>query len=716
MASDMTISDPAIAPPADGAAPLPAQSGNVIQREVPDTSEAKKALVRQWAGKVKKAKTFHEDTFKKMRALQDFLSGIQWESPEASKSKYQANITQRHISQRVAALYAKNPKFLCKRRQTLDFTIWDESAAAFQQIQGLTQSAIQSGQIDPTTGKPILPPLIQQLVEDITQGLTRRGMLDRVARTMEVVMKYSTDEQRPSFKRQMKQLIRRVCTCKVGYVKVGYQRQMAPNPETTRRIQDCTEKLERLKQLAADVADEKIREDDPQAEELRQLLAQLQEEPEQIVSEGLTFDFPASTSIIIDPDCTHLTTFLGANYVAQEYVMSKDRVKQIYNVDIGESYTKFTNPGQPEKDADGKQIPPAHCCVWEVWDKITQQVFTIVDGYADYLKEPASPEVKISRFWPWFVLAFNETENDKTIFPQSDVELIEPMQREYNRARESLREHRNANKPKTASASGVLSDEDKQKLASNVAHAHLTLNGLTPQQDIRSVIMAIPNVPIDPPLYDTEYLFTDITRTLGQSDAAVGNAQPGVTATGDSIAESNRMTSTASNIDDLDDLLRDMAEASGQILFAEMDEATVKKFAGIGAIWPKLSRQEISDQLLLTIEAGSSGRPNAAAEMAKVEKAVPLLIQIPGISPDWVAKLVVKALDADIDVTDALGNVAQSIVAMNSMKAAQAGAAPSAQGPQGGLNAPTPPAPTGNPGAHNIMPNPVAAAVPSQSG
>lgn len=720
MLTPATQPDPAIAPPAAG----PAEP--IIKRDAPEATESRKALVKRWTGEIGRAKTFHKDTFDSMRAGQDFLSGVQWYDKADSKEKYQANLIQRHIGQRVASLYAKNPTFTCKRRTTLDFKIWDEGSNAFQQLQSTIQMSVQSGQINPATGQPILPPLLEQLLADIKQGLEKRAMLDRVARTMEILMKNAADEQKPSFKRQMKQLIRRVCTCKVGYVKLGYQRQMEPNPDTVERVSDVTQKLLRIEQLSADLSDDKKQISDPEAEELRLLLKELKEEPDLVVSEGITFDFPRANSIIIDPKCTHLTTFLGADYVAHEFIMSPDQVKQIYKCDIGDTYTKYNPNGSVEdasKSKDPAQKDKVRCCVWEIWNKINNEVFTVVDGYADYLKEPDSPRIKLSRFWPFFALAFNETENDKTIFPQSDVELLEPMQREYNRARESLREHRNANKPKTVSADGVLEQSDIDKLESGVAHAHLRLKGLQPGQDVRALIMPMPTVEITAELYDTENIYTDLQRVGGQSDAAVGAAQPGVTATGDSIAESNRATSVGSNIDDLDDLLGDLAESAGQVLLMQMSPETVQKVAGPGAVWPTMTTQEISDQLILTIEAGSSGRPNAAAEMAKLEKVVPLLMQIPGVKPDWLARQIIRTMDADIDVTDALGNVAQSIVSMNSMKAANSaqGASPeaAAQGPAGGMNgAPAPGAPGAgaNPGAANMSPDatsPPGAAVPA---
>ena len=42
-----------------------------------------------------------------------------------SDDQYVANILQRHVQQRTAQLYAKNPKALAKRRTRMDYAVWD---------------------------------------------------------------------------------------------------------------------------------------------------------------------------------------------------------------------------------------------------------------------------------------------------------------------------------------------------------------------------------------------------------------------------------------------------------------------------------------------------------------------------------------------------------------------------------------------------------------
>ena len=694
----------------------PVKSGMTRETPTPDPSRA--ALVKHWQGKVANAKKHWEKDFKRMKEDQAFLGGAQWDGRE-EPDKYTANIIQRHINQRVAALYAKNPKVVVRKRRTMDFTQWDGTTDALQNIQMAMQMAQQTGMG--------MPPEMMGLIQDIAQGVQRRSMLEKVSKTLEIIYDYTLNQQIPPFKVQMKQLVRRVCTTGVGYVKLGFNRLLERSPDDVERINGLTEQISVMERILADVADDKLDEGRAEVEQLRLLLADYQQREQQVSREGLCFDFPPATSVIVDPACRHLRTFTGARWIAEEYILPVDEIKEIYAIDLSTagsatSYdldSKSGIPGlkeriaaavtedgaAPAKSKDGK-------CVWVIWDKTTGQTCTVCEGYSDFLVEPKQPDVFIERFWPVFPLIFNETENEDSIYPRSDVHLLKPLQKEYNRCREGLRQHRIANRPKTAVAAGQLDEEDIEKLRNHPANAVITLNALPPNGDVSKLIQPIRMPAIDSALYDTSPVYEDLLRVVGQSDASIGSAQSGVTATGDSIAEQNRTVAIASNVDDLDDMLNELSRAAGQVFFLEMSQETVMKIAGPGAVWPSLSPQDVADELLLEVEAGSSGRPNRATEIANIERLAPLLLQMPGVKPDWLVKQLIMRLDDRLDPTDAIAAGLPSIITQNAMaKVAQAtGGTPEEQGgngadneekapgegqPPSGPTTPQPPGPTG---------------------
>src|SRR3546814_13935428 len=76
--------------------------------------------------------------------------------------------------------------------------------------------------------------------------------------------------------------------------------------------------------------------------------------------------------------------------------------------------------------------------------------------------------------------------------------------------------------------------------------------------------------------------------------------------------------------------------------------------AGEGAVWPALSREDVISEIFLTVKAGSSGRPNKAAEIANRERAFPFIVQLPG-SAGVANAMLTDYLDLlDIDPGDAV--------------------------------------------------------------
>ena len=643
---------------------------NGIIRDQPEPSAASRgALVKEWADKVNRAKKHWKTSLGRMREDMDFYMGKQWAGQSPTDDRYIANWIQRHISQRVSSLYAKNPKFIARRRKSLDFAIWDGEMSTLPAIQTSYEHSL-------TTGQPV-DPMIMQTLMDIKQGYEKQTVMDKIAKTMEIVMHHQIGEQQPLFKPQMKQLVRRCCVTGVGYLKLNYHRIMDKRPEDAYRITDITEQITTLQRLMADQADKKFDDNSAREEQLKLLQKEMSEIEDVIIREGLVFDFPLANSIIPDTKCRQLNGFIGADWVAQEFILTLDDVKEIYKVDLGKQYVDYM-----DKDRMGdSDLNEDRAVIWEIYSKKDGMVYVIADGYPDFLKDPEEPYLKIERFWPFFVLTFNEVESDRDIFPVSDVRLLTPIQREYNRARQSLREHRKANRPAYATYMGALSESDINNLQSHPENAVIQIQNLAPGQPVSALLQPIQHSPIDPALYDTTPFLDDMMRVVGSQEANLGSTGSS-TATEVSVAEGSRMSALGSNIDDLEDFLSDVARTAGQVLLEQMDQQTVLKIAGPGAVWPQLSANDIAQELYLEIEGGSNGRPNRAMEIANFERLAPVLLQIPGVSPEWMLRELIKRLDDGIDPEDVIKSGLQSIVSQNAQK--QLSGIPS----QGGQSAP----------------------------
>ena len=668
----------------------PEGQGNIINRDIPEPHEARANLVKKWADRVLADKKHFEDKFKRVREDMRFAYGIQWDGAKDTDNdgRYTANIVLRHANQKVAALYAKNPKAIARRRKRLEYGVWDGNTATLEMAMMQAQNAMMGG--------GIVDQATMGLLADIAKAQEQKKLVDKIGKTLELVYAHYQDNQPVPFKTSMKKLVRRATIAGWAWVKLDFIRTFEQQPDVRAKISDITERLAAIERLNADLNDGEISTTDAEAEQLRLSLQALQAEPEILAQEGLTWHFPSPTAIIPDKKCVQLQGFVGADWVTEEFLLTPEQVKETYGVDLGDRYTQYID----DKSGVPKQAPGSgttdrenggKCMVWEIYSSADGLVYTVCDGYPDFLREPHAPNVKLERFYPFFLLAFNDVDSEIDIFPPSDTSLLRPMQKEYNRSRNGLREHRKANRPKYATPANLLSDDDKRKLQNHPANALLELQGLAPGQKVDDLLQAVKPAPIDPALYDTGFVMEDIYRVVGSQEANMGGAS-GATATETSIAEGSRVTGLSSNTDDLDDLLTDMARAGGQVLLMELSPEKAAEIAGPGATWPNMSRAEIAQELLLEVQAGSSGRPNRDKDVAILERLLPFMLQVPKVNPEWLLKQMVERIDDRIEIEDAILSGMPSITALNALaaKAAQPGGDPAAGGAPGGSGAVTP--------------------------
>jgi hypothetical protein len=696
--------------------PLPS-----IRRDKPEPSAGRKELLNAIMDDVRRSRSHWRPVFERMYDDMNFTMGLQWPDSTLWKrnDNYVVNICLRHVQQLTATLYAKNPTVSAKTRKRLLNTVWDGS---FQSLQG----AMQSLMMNP------MDPNAQAIIADAQSVKQTEELLKRMGSTLEIVYNYQIDEQAIPFKKMMKHTVRRAIITGVGYVKVGFQRVTTRDPSGARPVGDMRERMDTAARQIMDYMDGETKPDTAGAADMSLTIQALAAEPEIVIREGLIFDYPDSNMIIPDRRCRHLPSFMGCRRVSEQFMLSVAQIEEIYGIDVSEGYTAYksvgmvgidsTNAsagdqagmqayveasvkgGRPSVTGDNKD--DSYACVWETYDRSTGLVYVTCDGYCDFLREPASPDVKTDRFWPWFAYLLNETYHIETPYPISDITLIRDMQRDINTAKQGLREHRHAARPKTLVSAGALDDEDKSKLSSHPANAVIELNGLVPGQDAKNLLFPWQGPGIDPNLYETKSAMDDVLRVVGVQEANLGGVS-GATATETSIAETSRVSSTDASLDDMDDLLSQIARVASQILLLNVSTEIAQRIAGPGAVWPQASALEVAEEIYLEVKAGSSGRPNQAREVQIMSQIAPILMQVPGVNPEWLARQMLLRLDDRADLGDALAQNIPSIMSINAM--AQGGSpsgsaqpnpaneagSPRVQGPEGASNTPRPGGPGG---------------------
>jgi hypothetical protein len=647
----------------------------------PDVNPARKALVSSWIDKIKRSKVKFDKDFKRMQICMQLArdgASKEW----VAASKYTVPVVNRHINTQVSQLYAKHPQPVVQRRKRLLFQLWDgTSESAIAAFEGAEAGDLNA----------------MAILNEVAMAQIEMKKLDNMAKTLEIVDTYYMNEQKLNYKARLKKLVRRTKVCGVGYLLLDFQRMLGeesePSLDREARINDVRTKLEEVERIMAAGAHGDLKEDSAEVERLRLLLQDLERPETIVVREGPVLSFPKSTQVIIDENCTHLKTFENAGWVAVEYDKRPSEIRSTFGTELN----------QYRADEEGKKKDDC-VKVWKVWDRISEQVFVVCDGHPDFLQEPADPEIRLDRFLPIFALVFNETEEDETkdgsIYPPSDVWLARHPQEEYNRSREGLREHRRAARPYWVAVKGMLEEHDKKKFGNHDAHELFEVNvSAAEAMDVAKLVQRGPTAPIDPNLYEVEQVFSDMQRTVGSQEANLGGVS-GATATESSIAEASRTSSIEDNIDDLDEFLSEVAHAKGQMYFQTLSVQTVQEIVGPGAVWPEaaMTREQISKDLMLDIKAGSSGRPNKAAKLANMERAMPFLIQFPNLNSEPVLKEYLSLLDIDAD--EAMAKGLPSVVSINSMMQKMGGQPqpgtgdpatdPNQQGGQGAQNAPQP--------------------------
>lgn len=691
------------------------------QREI---SEARKNNVKRWLSLVKAAKKHWNTDFKRMRDDVYFSEGNHWENaiPGLEDDRIVVDITTRHLQLRTAALYAKNPTVVARRKEQIEFLAWDETPESAVKAQQTVQVGMSPEGQAAMQDDDIFAAEVGEaaaLLDDIKQGMERRQAMDKLAKSLELVFRHQMERSNPPFKGQVKAMIPRSLTTGVGYVKLDYQRVTDRKPAQENRMSDMRDNLAELGRRLREWKDGDGDYDKTRAEfdELQVQLNNMAAQKPVVLKEGLLFQFPASWSIIPDKKCTNLVGFAGSDWVAEEIDMSPEDVLETFDVKLT-NYTKYQkqNDGQIV-EAHGSSEEAQHiAAVYCIYNRRTGMVYWVCDGYEDFLKEPAAPEIYFPAFFPWFAYVPNRAESVKSPFPRSDVRLMMPMQRELNRNAEALRQHRIANQPKYVHDATGFEDDEVISIMDMPVHSSTPIKAIAEGKKIEDMIAVIPKTEIDPMMYSADVIFDSLTRVVGAQEANFGQpAKSGdrTTATSASISESSRLSSQQSNADDLDDLLSLVAYNGGIVLLTQMGVEQAKRIAGKGAVWVSLSREEACEQLYLEIIAGSSGRPNQAQEVSIAKEVMPLLMQIPGMSPLKCAEWLIRIMDGRIRPSELMDPaITQSIMSMNrgAQPVGDTANDPGQQGAEGANNAPKDSKGTDGQGGVPATPQPAVAA------
>lgn len=659
-------------------------------------------LVEELQDWVRSERLFWKPIFDRIREEQKFAAGKQWptvaKSQTDDKDLFVGDVMQQMINRKTSTLYGKNPTPTADLVEKMNYTVWDGRQETIEAAKNLVKNlapiamqaheAAQSGQPVPAPPDQMMADAMQAkaILEDYEQGMQEKQMLTRVAETASKLVKNQFDAQSPKLIVSGKKLVTRIITSRVGFAKVMYRRDMETLPTQSVNAFGFAERLAALQQKLQELEEEAGHGDSAAAAEARLLAEQIQQEQAsqepQVADEGVVYDFLLPTSVIVDRRCTSLVDFVGAHRVAHEMIMDVDEAEAKFKCSLRDTgaaiYMDDGNKGyerlEKSRDDSGQagkadSTKNGKVCIWSIEDKDTGMSYVVCDGVKDFLKEPDGNEPKVNRFWSIVAATFNAQEvevnypdEDVTIYPRSDVRLAMPMQKDINTAGEGVREHRVANRPgyvgvkSRFAGSGGQNDLDKLSRP-RPAHTVIMMESLNPGEKIAEFIQPLPTLPITPEMYSPSGSTQAMMLATGMQASDIGQQRPDEKATGQNIAAQARATNDESNIDDLDLFFSTIAMMTFEMTIQEMPEETVKRLVGRGATWPSIRRQDLQDQILVQIEAGSMGRPNQMAELNNFKIIGPQLAEYmthAGKDLEPLIKEGVRRLGDKLDVDDFL--------------------------------------------------------------
>lgn len=561
-----------------------------------------KALARRWGKKLEKALKHQRNRGdeKRYRELREYVRGDVGDDGEAGLVR--TNIIHSNFAAILPQIYAKNP----------------EIAVTPSEAAGKTAQWV--------------PEFCKTMQAVLGRKFVKEGRL----------------------KKRAKSAIRSAMTTSVGWAKVSWQKDIRKDQLIENRIADTQDNLQRIRHLIEEIKED----DDSKCEleakqgELEQQLIALQKQVEVSTVSGIVIDRVLTEDIfILDDTIYDFDQYEQAESIAHRVWMTEEGYEQAFGRDVPKTSTKYgqnkEESSRATHDDEGKSQLVA---VFEVWDRVSNTVYTICSGADEWARDPYQPDTIGERFYPFFALAFNPV--DGRVEPVSDAELLIELQDEYNTTRTNFAEHRKENLPtRVFRKNGDLTDNDINALANRRANQWVGIEG-NPDTPIDKDIAILPNPPVDPATYDVQPILRDAEMVLGAGDAAKGVINKAKTATEAEIMAQGLQSRVGERQDVVEDWIGEMAQYAAELCLQEMTLPEVQRVAGASAVWPQMSKKDIFDLVNIEIRAGSAGRPNKAKEreqwgqlLPQVQQAVTQIAQMREAGQNDMAETMLKLLE-----------------------------------------------------------------------
>lgn len=453
----------------------------------------------------------------------------------------------------------------------------------------------------------------------------------QTGKTIELVLNHQFAPAQADIKAKAKRAVRASDTTGFGWLKVVYQKHIERDPIVEKRMEDIQDNIQNIDRLMGEIGrfaevDGVQADHEANKEELEQQIKALEKNVEVVRSQGLVFSVRPSQNVLFSMEVQDVDDIKRSDWITDMIWMKVSKCKALFNFCPKEA-TRYNERKVEAKEAaskgDNTDDDDMFVRVYEMWRMADKQIYTLVEGYEGYLKEPYPPRKLGERFHGFFPLVFDPV--DGSAFPLPLVSQLVELQDEHNTARTNFREHRERSVPFNVAHGGQLDPSDTDKLTNPGFMETVVLKSAPEGQALDAVFKSVQHNPIDPQVYSTDHVRVDWEQITRRGDAGRGVIARSKTATEADILQSNLAVDTSERRDVVEDWFREIAQYSMELILQEMTLPEVERIAGQGAMWPQLSKNEVFDMVSLDVRVGSSGKPNAAQETQRWLEMLPQL-------------------------------------------------------------------------------------------
>lgn len=519
------------------------------------------------------------------------------------------------------------------------------------------------------------------------------------AKTLQIVIARLWSQGK--LKKAMKKVVRSGYSVAVGWFKSALLMETKTDPLVQTEINDLRDNMRRLlaiqNKLGAGGVELDTDEKGTLEIELQQTLKGLEANVEIVLKKALAIDFVSAEHMQISLDVRDIDDHCEASWNANAMFITVDDAKARFpdvielewrlatkywqrepydyatiaampdgtteTVDTdpkGEAY-QYIKADSSSKQAtitDGAGRPVEYVKVVELWDKRANLIKTMIEGLVRYPKEPFAPRFGTSRFYPYFFVQFFPVDGDR--HPQSLSWRLAKLQDEYANSRSSFRLTRQRSIPGIIfNAAQVPSDEAK-KLESATHGELIAVSLVEPEQPIGNAFAAKPISKLDPMLFDNALVIGDMEKLSGVQEALQTSQTVEKTATQAEIEQGGFAARTTAARDNVEETLRDFAAYTAELALQGITTKEAQAMAGPLAFWPEgLGIEALQMALNVDIEAGSTGRPNTAAEreawvqvLPLIERTIAMVIQARASNNEPVAQVYIELLRETVNRFD----------------------------------------------------------------